>query len=196
MSGDAGHREPRRRASLERDAALRDAVAELGGPLFAVRSPLLGEQRMSGWGRGKTGLESVSAQQAALSGSDGGEVEVKTSTVLWTGKPSNVTRQLLGSDHVGPPDFPFSSTVTHETVTMRVEGRRRQVPLYRCGPRWVMPVRVGGRHITITPRTVDPATVELIRLPDDGAAALDAAEAWHRDFEERMRAYEGSDAGG
>src|SRR5205807_10285783 len=128
--------------------------------------------------------------------SDGGEVEVETSTIRWAGRPANVTRQLLGSDHVGPPDFPFSSTVTNETVTMRVEGRRRQVPLYRCGPRWVIPVRAGGRHITITGRTVDPATVELIRLSDDGAAALDAAEAWQRDFEERMRAAEGIDAGG
>jgi hypothetical protein len=196
VSGDAGHRERRRRATQERDAARRDAVAELGGPLFAVRSPLLGEPMMSGWRRGKTGLDSVRAQQAALSGWEAGEVDVETSTVLWTGKPSNVARQLLGSDRVGPPDFPFSSTVTHETMTMRVEGRRRQVPLYRCGHRWVIPVRAGGRHVTITGRLVDPATVEVIRLRDDGAAALDAAEAWHRDFEARMRAAEGADADG
>jgi hypothetical protein len=181
----------------DRMAVLRDALAELGGPVFAVRSSLAGEPTLSGWRRGRTGLESVSAQQAALAGWDGGEVEVETSLVLWSGQPSNVAHQLLGSDRTGPPEFPYSSTVTQETLTMRVEGRRRQVPLYRCGPRWVIPVRAGGRHITVTGRTVDPATVALVRLTAAGvAAALAAAEDRRRDFDERMRAAEVADADG
>jgi len=172
-------------------------MAELGDPIFAVRSPLLAEPLMAGLSRrSQEGISSVTARHGALSGSEAGEVDVETSTVLWTGKPSIVTHQLLGSDRTGPPEFPFSSTVTHETMTMRVDGRRRQVPLYRCGPRWIIPVRAGGRHVTITGRTVDPATVELIRLPDDGAAALDATETWHRDFDERLRADEEAGADG
>lgn len=172
------------RRSDDRMVALREGVADMGGPLFAVCSPLLGEPTVSGWGRRYgDGTGSITIQQAALSGWDGGEVETETSLDEWSDRPNIVVRQLLGSDRTRPLDFPFSSTVTRETVTMRVAGRRRRVGLYRCSVRWIVPVRVGGRHITVTGRTVDPATVELVHLTDDDVeAALAAAQTRHEEF--------------
>jgi hypothetical protein len=176
---------------VEADQArsLQAAVAVLDGVVFAARGALLTEPTLDGWRAGKDGPNAVSVHHRALSGFEGGEVEVETSTVEWTGKPSIVVRQLLGSDRPGPPVFPFASTVTKEATATRVAGRRRQVDLYRCGPRWIIALRSVGRYVTVTGRTIDPETVELVRLDQHGIeAALALTETRRRAFQDRMRA--------
>jgi hypothetical protein len=160
--------------------------------VFAARSAAVEEPVLNGWAAHGPGPDTVKVHHRAVSGPHGDEVEVETSMVEWNGKPTNVAGQLIGSDRTGRPSFPLSSTVTRETISMRVGGRHREIPLYRCGPRWIVTLRAAGRYVTVTGRTVDPAGVELVRLTESEVrASLRAAEKRHREFEASWRAEQG-----
>src|SRR5919106_6764984 len=97
-----------------RERTMRDAVAGVGGVVFAASGRALGTPTLGGWGARGDGPDTVRVQTVARAGLDGGEVEVETSMVEWSGRPAIVVRQLLGSDRTGPLVFPLSSTVARE----------------------------------------------------------------------------------
>jgi len=175
-------------AEAERERTLRGALGTLGGIVFADRGAELDVPHLGGWRAGADGPNAVTVRHMALSGWEGGEVEVETSTVFWTGQPIHLVRQLLGSDRRGRPDFPYSSTVTKEPATMRVAGRRRKVALYRCGERWIITCRSAGLYVTVTGRTVDPAGIALVRLDRDAIEAAIAQDAERRAAHQRRLA--------
>ena len=145
------------------------SVASLGLPLFAAAGAGLGPAVVAGWG----GRSNVHVMVRHQRGERGPGVEVDTSIQGIGFADYQLIHGLLGNDVERPLRFPVTSTVTREVARIRVGGRRREVPVYRCGLAWTTILRSAHRwvRVRVVEAGIDPADFEIIRLDENGVRA-------------------------
>jgi len=100
-------------------------------------------------------------------------IEVDTSIEGFSCADNQLIHGLLGSDLERPFRFPVTSTVTREVARIRVGGRCRKVPVYRCGLAWMAVLRSAHRwvRVSVVEPGIEPADFEVIRLDENGVRA-------------------------
>src|SRR5690242_16711694 len=113
-----------------------------------MRSPLLTKGRFSGWGGDGRRAHNVTVRHGTVSGV-GGWVEVETTTKEFRIDESNLVAMLIGRDLPRRLTFPVTSTVTKGRISMKVNGRRRSLTMYKCGTEAIITARAQARWFSV-----------------------------------------------